>query len=99
MAIPRDRVAGKSATGTLTRPNVIVPVQKDRIPPGCSMSSSSAATSGSPLLHAGQARFEGAGQLVFLRLLWTEDLQLHLPAFRARLDQLHDASAVLVAIP
>src|SRR5512140_2425115 len=93
----RGRVAGKSATGTLTSPNVIVPDQNVRMPvPGLS-SSSSSAMRGLPFADSGEARLERVGEFLVAGLPRAERFDFHFAALCLRLDELHHALPVLVA--
>src|SRR5512138_2309013 len=92
----RPRFAGKSATGTLTSPNVIAPVQNDRIPDADSEATSS--SSGTLLPHSREARGQRARQGILRRPLRPECLHLHFAAALLGLDQVHDAVAIFVAV-
>src|SRR5687768_5245702 len=102
--MPRARVAEYSATGTVTRPKVIVPVQNERIPLGAPLSTSSSSATGCSLFRRGglrrrQARRQRIGDLFVLDLARPEHFHLLPPAARGLgLDELLHPRPVFVAI-
>src|SRR5690606_28176334 len=93
---PLERVAGISATGTLTSPKVIVPDQNERAP---TRSSSDSVRSGTlpPLACGGEAAFEYVGERLLLRA-GRGLRELHDLSGCLRLHQVQHAVAVLVPV-
>src|SRR5437016_3457488 len=90
-AAPPPRLAGKSATGMLTSPKLIVPDQNARERPSAS------SRSGTTSLPAAQARLERGGERHRLAPA-RRPAELHPSSLRLRLDELEDALAILVSV-
>src|SRR5581483_525495 len=88
-ATARERLAGKSATGTLTRPKLIVPLQNERTGAGCSGTL--------PPAEPREARLQRVRQFLLPGGARTERHDLRLPPVRLRFDQIHHAIAIVIA--